>query len=394
MGANMRIAINAIPLLSKMTGIGNCIYNISKHLLDIDKTNDYLFYYGYFSDKLQSSQEPAEEIQEVQFNILKKSKPFIKKVPFLKESIKKAIEEFNKFTSFSKKIDIYYEPNYIPTQIQSKTLITTVHDFSFHYHPEWHPRDRVNYFKKYFYSRIGQSDLITTDSRFIKKEALEVLGFSDDQVHVVPMGYDKVHFHDYPEDVLRAFKQRIKLPEKFVLFVGSIEPRKNIFGLLKAYEMLPDYLKREYKLVLAGFSGWENKAIMDLINSMKEHVVFLGYLNIFELAYTYNLAAAFAYPSLYEGFGLPPLEAMACSTPVLVSNVASLPEVCGKAALYCNPLDEADIARQLQKLLEDATLQKKLRAAGLTQARLFTWDKSAQAMAKVFMKATGLRNLG
>lgn len=386
----MRIAINAIPLLSKMTGIGNCIYNISKHLLESDRDNDYLFYYGYFSNILQSSQEPAEEVQELQFSILKKSKPFIKRIPFLKEWIKKGIEDFNKITSFSKKIDVYYEPNYIPTQIQSKTLVTTVHDFSFHFHPEWHPKDRVAYFKKYFYSRVGRSDLITTDSQFIKQEALDVLNFRPEQIHVVPMGYDEIHYHAYPHDLLQDFKLRKKLPEKFVLFVGSIEPRKNIISLLKAYISLPDSLKREYKLVLVGFSGWENKAIMDLIAQMKEHVVFLGYLNIFELAYTYNLASAFAYPSLYEGFGLPPLEAMACGTPVLVSRVTSLPEVCGDAALYCDPLDEADIARQLQRLLEDEDLAGDLSERGLVQARNFTWDQSAQAMAALFRHAAGL----
>ncbi|MBN1595729.1 glycosyltransferase family 4 protein [candidate division FCPU426 bacterium] len=382
----MRIAINAIPLLSKLTGIGNCIYNLSKYLLELDQNNKYFFYYGYFSRKLQSSREPEEDVRELQFTILKKSKPYIKKIPYLGEIIKKGLEDINRLRSQREKIDVYYEPNYIPTGIRAKRLVTTVHDFSFHLYPEWHPGDRINYFRKYFYERIEQSDIITTDSQFIKEQAREILGFSADRVAVVPMGIETSLFKKYAEEEVRALKTRLRLPEHFVLFVGSIEPRKNIGNLLQAYMRLPAYLKREYKLVLVGFSGWKNSAIMDLIRQMKEHVIFLGYLNVIELALIYNAAAVFAYPSLYEGFGLPPLEAMACGTPVMVSKVTSLPEICGEGVFYCDPYQVGDISEKMKIMLEDESLRRRLQAAGKKQALKYTWEGAARQMIRVFEK--------
>ncbi|MCK5240887.1 glycosyltransferase family 4 protein [bacterium] len=380
----MKIAINTIPLLSKMTGIGNCIYNISKYLLETDIQNEYIYYYGYFSEHLQSSRVPEEDVREIKFNILKRSKPYIKKVPFLSEIIKKVIEDYNRIQSSKEKIDVYYEPNYIPTGIKSKKLVTTVHDFSFHHHPEWHPRDRISFFRKYFYERIGKSDLITTDSQFIKDEAADILNFSQDRIVVVPMGYETALFKRYSPAQIEAFKKEKGLPGKYILFVGSIEPRKNIEKLLTAYLQLPDVLKKEYKLVLVGFSGWRNKSIMELIQKMKEHVIFLGYLNVIELALIYNAATLFAYPSLYEGFGLPPLEAMACGAPVLVSKVASLPEVCGEAVQYCDPLDVYDIAENMQKLLENESLRNTLAEKSQEHIKKYTWDNAAHEMSIVF----------
>jgi len=380
----MQIAINTIPLLSQMTGIGNCIYNLSRHLLELDRQNKYLFYYGYFSKKLQSSREPEEDTRELQFSILRRAKPYIKKFPYLSDIIKKSLEDFNRLRTSSKHIEIYYEPNYIPTGIQARRLVTTVHDFSFHHHPEWHPRGRVQYFRKYFYLRIKNSDLITVDSEYIRQEAQDILNFPAERIVVVPMGFENRLFREYSESEVAALRRAKHLPEKFVLFVGSIEPRKNITMLLQAYRDLPETIKQEFKLVLAGFSGWENKNIMTLINKMKKHVFFLGYLNVVELALLYRAATVFAYPSLYEGFGLPPLEAMACGTPVLVSRVTSLPEVCGDAALYCNPLDKADIAAKLQTLLEDEDLRADLVRKGRNRIPRFTWENAARQMIEVF----------
>jgi iron-only hydrogenase group A len=216
------------------------------------------------------------------------------------------IEEWNKQISARKNIDVYFEPNYIPVAFKTKKIVTTVHDFSFYHHPEWHPRDRVLYFNKYFYKRIHSSDLIVTDSRFVRDEAREILKIDDARLRVAHIGYDRRLFRPYPAEEVAEFRNRYQLPERFVLFVGSIEPRKNIERLLLAYQSLPPGLKQDYKLVLAGFEGWRNKTIMQLIGQMHEHVIFLGYLTVKELALAYNAAAVFAFPSLYEGFGLPP----------------------------------------------------------------------------------------
>ncbi len=380
----MHIVINTIPLLSRQTGIGNCIYNISKSLLEIDRDNKYSFYYGYFSNKLQKTPHDDATSSELPFSVLQKSKPYIKTIPVLSDISKRVIEEWNKLISGRKEIDVYFEPNYIPVAFKTKKIVTTIHDFSFHLHPEWHPRDRISYFRKYFYERIHKSDLIVTDSQFIKEEAQSILKIDPAKLRVVYMGYDRQIFRKYPEQEVAAFRAAHNLPEQFVLFVGSIEPRKNIERLLLAYRQLPEALKRQYRLVLAGFAGWRNKKIMELIQEMQAYVSFLGYLNVKELATAYNAATFFAYPSLYEGFGLPPLEAMACGTPVLVSRAASLPEVCGQAALYCDPLDTSDIAEKLELMMSSGTLRQELETKGQARIKMFTWENTARQMIRIF----------
>jgi glycosyltransferase involved in cell wall biosynthesis len=203
------------------------------------------------------------------------------------------------------------------------------------------------------------------------------------------MGYDASLFREYPREIVEQFRVAHKLPERFILFVGSIEPRKNLERLLTAYLHLPATIRKEYKLVLTGFAGWKNASIMELIARAQEQIIFLGYLSVHELALLYNAADIFAYPSLYEGFGLPPIEAMACGTPVLVSNVASLPEVCGEAAMYCDPLNVEHITAQLQSLLADSALQKQLVEKGKQQIRTYTWKNSAQQLLSLFHEVSG-----
>ena len=143
-------------------------------------------------------------------------------------------------------------------------------------------------------------------------------------------------------------------------------------------------VKKDLKLVLAGAPGWRNKKIMALINIEKENIYYLGYVSNQELAFLYNLATLFVFPSLYEGFGLPPLEAVACGCPVVVSNVSALPEICGDAAYYINPYNIDSIAEGIRKLLDDKDLRGELIKKGLERAKTFSWDKSAREHLEVF----------
>nr|WP_256502708.1 glycosyltransferase family 1 protein [Desulfuromonas sp. KJ2020] len=181
-----------------------------------------------------------------------------------------------------------------------------------------------------------------------------------------------------------GLRERLHLPSRFVLFVGSIEPRKNLLRLLQAYQLLSDRLRREVKLVLAGFRGWENREVMAILKKLEGDVHYLGYVTEQDLAALYNLADLFVYPSLYEGFGLPPLEAMACGCPVLVSRIASLPEVCGEAAAYLDPENVEEMTAELTRLLEDGTARGQLATKGLERAQLFSWERSAREHLAVF----------
>lgn len=281
---------------------------------------------------------------------------------------------------FAPTYDIYWQSNFIVSEcIKAKKIVTTVHDFSFILHKDFHPKERIKYFEDNFFKNIYRSDIIITGSEFSKHEILERLDFKKENVRVI--------YHGVRHDIFKKLVNvslNFNLPQNFIFSVGSIEPRKNLIGLLNAYNNLNDDIKNEYKLVLAGFKGWENQEIMQIIERNKEFITYLGYITDEELAAVYNKASCFVYPSFYEGFGLPPLEAMACGTPVICSNISSLPEVAGDAVLYCDPYSVDDIKNKIEKLLLDEDLQKELSQKGIFQAQKFTWEKSAQEHMKIF----------
>ena len=360
-----KLIINAIPLLGEMSGIGRYIHNIVKEF-EKEKNLEITYYYGYFSKKLLVKNYMANKTAKkvLKFTLIKK---VIKKILFLRTKL-----------SF-KTFDLYWEPNFIPlTSIKSKKIVTSVHDFSFDIYKDFHPKERVDYFEKYFHKNIKLSEKIICFSNYTKSEIVEKLNIPKDKVKVIYHGIDHNIFR-----VIENPKVDFELPKKFILSVGSIEPRKNLIGLLKAYNLLPEDIKNSYKLILVGFSGWKNREIMDEINKNK-NIIYLGYLSDEDLAKVYNLASLFVYPSFYEGFGFPPLEAMACGTPILISNKSSLPEVGADAAIYCEPNDINDIKDKIIKILSDDKLKTTMIEKGLKQAQKFTWEKSAKEHLELF----------
>ena len=374
------LIINAIPLLSKFTGIAKYTYEISKRLLLFDQNCDSTFYYGYFRKKLYFP-EVADISREER--LAKKLKDIFGKIYFFKKMAREGLLFSSKF--LNKECEIYWEPNIVPIKhIKSKHLITTVHDFSFHLFPDWHPKETREYFQKHFWDNIFKSDMIITGSHGTKNEICELLHFDPSRVRVIYHGVDHAIFRIYEPDMMQTFSDLYKLPEKFILFVGSIEPRKNLKSALLAYNSLSDAFKKEYKFLLAGFSGWNNAEVMEIICNEKGNVIYLGYLSDRELAYLYNLAGVFIYPSLYEGFGLPPLEAMACGTPVIVSRVSSMPEICGDAAYYVDPLDVRNISESIYTVATDDSLRKNMIRKGLRTVKSYNWDTSAKEHLSVF----------
>ncbi len=364
-----RIVVDSIPLLSPLTGIGRYTYEISKELEKQDTLN-VSFFYGYFSKNLLQHRNKS--------NLRNFFKSLFTTNQLIKKSAQKILTFSNKI--FTSKYDLYWEPNFIPlNNLKARKTVTSVHDFSFILYKEYHPKERIEYFEKYFFNNIVRSDMIITGSEFSKKEILERLDFQENQVRVIYHGIDH-HLFKIQNDP----KVDLDLPKKFILSVGSIEPRKNLIGLIKAYNQLSKEIKEEYHLVLVGFKGWNNKEIMEIINQNKEYIHYLGYISDKELVNVYNLASLFVYPSFYEGFGLPVLEAMACGTPVITSNVSSLPEVGGDAAVYCDPYYINDIKNKIKLVLSDEILQRYMVEKGLKRAKLFSWEKTAQEHIKVF----------
>lgn len=368
----MKLCVDALMLLAPHTGIGRYVYENSLRLGENNRI-DITYYYGYFSKTLlrEPCQSPLSRIRN-----------FIVKRPWLKRFVR--FLTASAANNATETFDLYWQGNFIPNPgIKASKKVCTIHDFSFEHDPHWHPEERVAYMKRHLHNSAQTCDLILTGSEYTKHEIIERLDVPSEKVRVIYHGVDHEMFRVYEETPLD-----FALPERFLLFVGSIEPRKNLLLLLQAYSSLKKDFKEDFPLVLIGFKGWENKEVMELIEKESSHIRYLGYLSDRELAFVYNRATIFVFPSLYEGFGLPPLEAMACGTPVIVSNTSSMPEVCGDAAYYVDPKTAANIADGIEKVASDSALQETLRKKGLARAAQFSWERSAKEHGDAFISLT------
>jgi glycosyltransferase involved in cell wall biosynthesis len=284
--------------------------------------------------------------------------------------------------------DLYWEPNYIPLDgIRSRKTVVTVYDMSVQDHPEWHPDDRVRFHEQNFFPNIGKADLVTTISEFSRQRFLALQNdIPAERVRVIPCGVDRSQFRVFEPEVVEAFRKKQQLPQEFILFVGTFEPRKNLLHLLEAYGQLPASLQNRFPLVLAGDSGWQNKEIQKRIAGMGNAVRKMEYMKSrSDLALLYNAASVFVFPSLYEGFGMPPLEAMACGTPVCLSSIPVFHEIYGdENVCYGDPLDARSFSHSLCELLEDSQYQKRLIENGMETARFYTWDRAVEGYLAAF----------
>jgi glycosyltransferase involved in cell wall biosynthesis len=365
-----RVVINTIPLQGSLTGVGHYISQLTRHFNLLDDHNEYTYYYGFFSKNLVGSDHPIQRLRNQ-----------LPKTPWFRKAVRRSV--FALSGLFHSEFDLYFEPNFIPVKIRAKKIVTTVHDFSFRLFPEAHPKDRVQYFEKHFSENIRRSDRIITDSVYIKSEASGLLGLPDEMITPVHLGVDHDVFKIYLREALESCKRELGLPENFILFVGTREPRKNLERLVRAYAELPQQIRSEFGLVLVGPRGW-GEGDRSVGEQLGSRITIVNYVETYRLAQIYNLASVFVYPSLYEGFGLPPLEAMACGCPVIASRAASLPEVCADAAYYIDPQDITAIAEAMWRVLSDVDLRTALIGKGIERARLFTWEKTAEETLRVF----------
>lgn len=285
-----------------------------------------------------------------------------------------------------KGIDVVHYPANFGPLLPLRNVVVTVHDLSFMRHPEWFRWNRAMYYRWALRRTVHLAKRIIADSEATVSDLVQFTGVSHEQIDVVPLG---VHprFRPASEEIKTAIRLNYRLPERFFLYVGTLEPRKNIPRLIEAWSRVaPD---TEADLVIAGRRGWKTQAIDVAVSRSPHHqrIHFLDFLPEDDLPAVMSAAFAFVWPSLFEGFGLPPLEAMACGTPVLTSKVSSLPEIVGDAALLTAPEDVSAIADGMQRLLGDASLREGLAARGLERARLFSWERSAALTLKAYQAA-------
>jgi alpha-1,3-rhamnosyl/mannosyltransferase len=273
---------------------------------------------------------------------------------------------------------VYWEPNYLLLPVQLPAL-ATVHDLSHLRYPQFHPESRLSELGR-LPDSLRRARRVATVSEFSRRELASFFSLDPADIDVVPPAVSPAFRPREPAE-LAEVRSEFGLPPQFLLYAGTIEPRKNLPRLLQAFCSLPLSLQEEFPLVLAGGEGWHPEGFEEAIAALDtRHVIRLGYVPGSRLGELFSAATALAYPSLYEGFGMPVLEAMASGTPVLTANAASMPEVAGGAALLVDPLSPDDIAAGLRRLLEGPALRARMAARGLEVAAGHSWSRSADRL--------------
>jgi alpha-1,3-rhamnosyl/mannosyltransferase len=285
--------------------------------------------------------------------------------------------------------NLYHEPNYIPFPSDLPT-VATIHDLSVLLHPEWHPADRVAHFERRFLHGLTQCVHFLAISEHARQEIIRTLNLPPEQVTRTYMGI-RPGLMPLPEEEVRSVLRRLGLPPRYLLFVGTIEPRKNVGMLLRVYGSLPRELRERCPLVLAGGWGWNAG---DVARSLEDEgrslgVMHLGYVADPYLPALYNGARALVYPSLYEGFGLPPVEMMACGGAVLASTAGALVETVGEWAHLVDPGDRDGWREALIRVIEDDDWWYSLRRGVVEAASSFTWEQCAADTLKVYRALSG-----
>jgi glycosyltransferase involved in cell wall biosynthesis len=285
---------------------------------------------------------------------------------------------------FTGPLDVLHAPDFVLPPTRARTLLT-IHDLTFLVYPHCFEPSLARYLRRAVPRHLRRANLVLADSQATRNDLVRLVRVAPERIVVVYPGV-REQFRPRSSASTEAVRQRLGLPPEFLLFVGTLEPRKNIVCLLEAYHQLRTRGHSVPPLVIAGRKGWLYQNIFETVErlGLQSHVIFLDFVADEDLPALYSMARVFVYPSLYEGFGLPVVEALACGTPVVTTRVASLPEVAGDAAILVNPLEPDAIADGIQQALARAPA---LRAAAPGAARRFTWEQSGRALLACYLAA-------
>jgi glycosyltransferase involved in cell wall biosynthesis len=369
------IGIDAQPLAREKSGVGYYTEQLIRALEMVDGQNEYvLFSTNDFDPPFSDSTRFRKRIT-----------PYVWSYAWMQVG--------QPFQILKERLDLYHGPNFVaPLAAPCPTLIT-IHDLSSFIMREKH-RWMNNLIQRLLVpSSARRSRAIIAVSEATRNDIMRILGIPAHKIRVIPEGVEGI-FEPVTDDESRNhIRCKLGLPQKYILFVGTLEPRKNIPTLLEAYARLIRSGDTEHRLVLAGGHGWGSDAIPQKMRSLgiEANVKFTGYVAREDMSALYSMADLFVYPSLYEGFGLPPLEAMACGTPTIVSDGSSLSSVVADAGLRVDPLDIAGLAEAMRRVLLDETLRRDLIEKGKKRAKCYSWETTARETLALYQEVVSAR---
>lgn len=376
----MKITFDAVPIIAdKITGIGWCEVGQTQAIARLFPNDKYE--YSFFTSGKSSHIEKARSFAKD--NITLNYSDFS---GYLYRAVSTFLPVPYSFF-FGKNSDITHFFNYIVPPFVHGKKVVTVHDMVYKAFPET-VRGRTRFMLETGLKKsMKRADIIVTDSEFSRNEIIKYFPEHSGKIRVVPCGVDCRRFRPCanPETIAEV-KKSLDIDGEYFLYVGTIEPRKNLVRMIKAYKVFTKHVKNPPKLVLAGAKGWLCDDIYALVRKLgiDNQVIFTKYVPSEDMTPLICGAMAFVFPSLYEGFGMPPLEAMACGVPVLTSGEASLPEVVGDCAVICDAYSVKSIAKGLYRLYKNPDLRKELSRRGNERAGLFTWENSAKKLHAIY----------
>jgi len=376
----VKVILSVEPVRFPLTGIGRYAYELAKGLQASDEITELKLFSG--TRFLPGLPEPTSESGNSHGlkRLVQKSGPAMaaygRLMPLLRKQALKGYDDF-----------IYHGPNFFLPPFPGRK-VATFHDLSPFKWAECFDPVKVRYLQKELEKTLNTADALITDSEYTRRELAEFAGWPIEKIHAVPLAAGP-EFRPRNEEEVRLLLSQYGLEyQGYTLFVGTIEPRKNIIRLLEAYEQLPKAVRQKWPLILTGYRGWKSDDIHARIKEAERQgwAKYLGFLPAEELPLLYSGARLFVFPSLYEGFGLPVLEAMQSGVPVVCSDRASLPEVAGDAALLKDPDDPEGLAEAFLRVLNSDEQRNRLILKASEQTRLFTWQRCATETVGVYQQ--------
>jgi alpha-1,3-rhamnosyl/mannosyltransferase len=385
----MRVLLNGMATIRLKSGVGHTTTNLHRALSSLSPADRFWLYPGKAIRNLA-----ARWIKPAQPSFVPRKSKGNAAGKLLKTLVNRSLymgyaAHFYSVSRLSG-FDLYHEPNMVSFDLPLPTVVT-VHDLSVVLFPEWHPAERVKRYERSFVRSLAKASHVLVVSDAVRNETVNKLGIDPNRVSTIHNAID-TSFRPQSDSELKCIRARFELPERYLLYVGNLEPRKNIITLMRAYCDLPWEIREQCPLVLAGSWGWKSEPIRELFESVARHrgVRHLGYVADQDLPALYGGSTALLYPSFYEGFGLPPLEAMACGSAAIVSTASAIREVVGKQALQIDPNDTSAWREAIRRAIIDRDYLEAYRREGIAYAARFSWDNAALKTLDLYRRVLGI----